>query len=357
MSHEFEKIAPFTGGALHIACKAVNQCTDAESAAKVRMQSIERITTYVNTMVNFVKFHNGSNVRLLVLPEYFLSGFPLGEGHHEWQQKACLSYDCVEYEKLGALAQKNNIFLAGNVYEIDPNFPDLYFQTCFIIGPNGDVILRYRRLSSSFEATPHDVWSKYLDLYGLEGVFPVAKTEIGNLGCIASEEIMWPELVRASVLQGAEILIHPTSEPGSTMDTDREICRKARAIENAIYIISANTSSIDDIPIPAYTCSAMSKVVDYRANTLATVSQAGESMLAHAVIHVDALREQRRRVGMANLLARQPCDIYTQVYAAAERRVGDGLIKDGEVQPPADRDWFRQRQEQQLERLTKLGII
>ena len=58
----------------------------------------------------------------------------------------------------------------------------LYFQTCFIIGPNGDVILRYRRLSSSFEATPHDVWSKYLDLYGLEGVFPVAKTEIGNLG-------------------------------------------------------------------------------------------------------------------------------------------------------------------------------
>ena len=101
----------------------------------------------------------------------------------------------------------------------------------------------------------------------------------------------------------------------------------------------------------------MSKVVDYRANTLATVSQAGESMLAHAVIHVDALREQRRRVGMANLLARQPCDIYTQVYAAAERRVGDGLIKDGEVQPPADRDWFRQRQEQQLERLTKLGII
>ena len=157
MSQEYENIAPFTAGALHVACKAVNGCPDAESAAKVRMKSIDRISTYVNTMVNFVKFHNGSTVRLLVLPEYFLSGFPLGETHEEWQGKACLTYDCVEYEKLGELAQKNNIFLSGNVYEIDPNFPDLYFQTCFIIGPNGDVILRYRRLSSSFEATPHDV--------------------------------------------------------------------------------------------------------------------------------------------------------------------------------------------------------
>ena len=100
---------------------------------------------------------------LLSLIVSMVSSEALGEGHEEWREKACLTYDCKEYEMLGELAQKNNIFLAGNVYEVDPNFTDLYFQTCFIIGPNGDVILRYRRLSSSFEATPHDVWDKYLD--------------------------------------------------------------------------------------------------------------------------------------------------------------------------------------------------
>ena len=62
-------------------------------------------------------------------------------------------------EALGKVAQANNLFLSGNVYEIDPHFPELYFQTCFIIGPNGDVILRYRRLTSCFEPTPHDVCS------------------------------------------------------------------------------------------------------------------------------------------------------------------------------------------------------
>ena len=68
------------------------------------------------------------------------------------------------------------MFIAGNAYETDKNFPDLYFQASFIIAPNGNVVLRYRRLNSMYAVTPHDVWSKYLDIYGIEGVFPVADT-------------------------------------------------------------------------------------------------------------------------------------------------------------------------------------
>lgn len=357
MSETVQSIAPYTASALQISCKTVNHCKDAESAARVRMESLNRIESYVNTVVNFVHFHNGSHVRLVVLPEYILSGFPLGDTHEVWREKAALSYDGPEFERFGKMAQNNNIYLAGNVYEVDPNFPELYFQTCFIVGPNGDVILRYRRLTSSFEATPHDVWEKYLDIYGLEGVFPVAKTEIGNLACIASEEIMWPELVRASVLRGAEVLIHPTSEPGSPKTTDREACRKARAIENAIYIVSANTASIDDIPIPAHTCSAMSKVVDYRGDIMAEAAAGGESMLAHAVLHIDAQREQRRRIGMANMFSRIPTDIYAAMYTAYPVRTGNGLLKDGKVMEPPGRDWFRARQGAVLERLVKAGLL
>ncbi len=357
MSDNHQPIPVYTAAALQIACKTVNYCPDAESAAKVRKASLERIEGYVNILCSFVHFHNGSTVRLVVLPEYILSGFPLGDSHEAWHAKGTIQYDGPEYEHFGKIAQQNKIFLAGNVYEIDPNFPDLYFQTCFIIGPNGDVILRYRRLSSAFEPTPHDVWEKYLDIYGLEGVFPVAKTEIGNLACIASEEIMWPELVRCNVLRGAEVLIHPTSEPGSPKTTDREACRKARAIENALYIISANTASIDDMPIPAYTCSAMSKIVDYRGDIMAEAAAGGESMLAHAVLQIEAQREQRRRVGMANLLLRQPTDIYAAMYAAYPLRTGNGLMKDGKVMDPPGRDWFHKQQDDNIKRLTDAGLL
>ena len=68
-----------------------------------------------------------------------------------------------------------------------------------VIGPNGDVVLRYRRLTSCFEPTPHDVWDRYLDVYGADAIFPVARTDIGNLGTIASEEILYPEITRCIV--------------------------------------------------------------------------------------------------------------------------------------------------------------
>jgi predicted amidohydrolase len=149
--------------ALQVSCHGVNRCPDAESARARIARTIDTISGYTTTASNFCEWFYGAPVRLVALPEYAVTGFPLKETPAEWREKACLSYDGPEYEALGKLAQDNDLFLAGNVYEIDPNFPELYFQVCFIIGPSGDVILRYRRLTSSFEPTPHDVWEKYLD--------------------------------------------------------------------------------------------------------------------------------------------------------------------------------------------------
>ena len=92
--------------------------------------------------------------------------------------EAALEPEGAEYEALAALAQKHDLFLAGNAYETDRHFPGLYFQASFVIDPAGSTVLRYRRLVSLFAPTPHDVWDRYLDIYGLEGVFPVARKSI-----------------------------------------------------------------------------------------------------------------------------------------------------------------------------------
>jgi hypothetical protein len=102
----------------------------------------------------------------------------------------------------------------------------------------------------------------------------------------------------------------------------------------------------------------MSKVVDYKSNILAEAAPGGESMLAHAVIDIRGLREQRRRVGMANLLSRQPTGLYAMAYAEANIHPANTLLQDGEVRPPDDRvAFYRQRQEKVLERLTNAGLI
>jgi predicted amidohydrolase len=219
------------------------------------------------------------------------------------------------------------------------------------------VILRYRRLTSSFEPTPHDVWDKYLDLYGLDGVFPVARTEIGNLAMIASEEILYPEFTRMHVMRGAEVIIHPTSEPGSTRPTIKEIARLSRAVESMAYVVSANSASIDNIPIPAYTCSAMSKIVDMHGHILAEAGQGGESMSANAVLDIEGLRRARRRIGMANILSRQAYGLFAESYAQADFHRANYLLDDGQVVEPPDRDIFRQRQAANIERLIKAGLL
>ena len=164
--------------ALQVRCQAVDLAWDKKQIRTKMIESIDRIGRQIEASLAFI----GKDCRLVVMPEYFLTGFPEGESLSSWSEKASLDMNGPEYEKLGGIAQHNNIFLSGNAYENDPHFPGLYFQTCFLLDPSGNMALRYRRLHSMYSPTPHDVWDKYLDCYGLEGVFPVAKTEIGEFG-------------------------------------------------------------------------------------------------------------------------------------------------------------------------------
>jgi predicted amidohydrolase len=307
------------------------------------LRSIERIEKQIAASIQFA----GRDTMLVVVPEYFLSGFPLGETMVEWRDKAALEIDGRIYEALGAMVQRLQIYFSGNVYEQDPHFPDLYFQTSFIIGPNGNVLLRYRRLNSMFAATPHDVWAYYLEAYGYDSIFPVAKTNIGNLACIASEEILYPEVARCLAMRGAEILLHSTSEIGSPMLTQKNVAKLARATENLAYVVSANSAGMTGISIPAQSTDGGSKVVDYKGLVLAEAGY-GESMVANADIDLNALRNYRQRPGMANLLARQRFELYAESYAQHSFYPPNTLLAEA-----VDRTHFVKTQQAVIDKLKK----
>ena len=304
-------IPRYTALALQLACDPVNG-DDPQSARQRMARSLERYGEAVRATSAFLKVFNGRQVKLVVLPEYFLTGFPLGESFAEWKSKAVLDPDGPEYEVLGRIAQSNDVYLSGNAYETDQYFPDLYFQTSFIIAPSGDLILRYRRLISMYTPTPYDVWDKYVDRYGPDGVFPVVDTDIGRLACIASEEILYPELARCLAMRGAEIFCHSSSEVGSVEMTMKDLAKRARAMENMAYVVSANTSGIRSIGLPESSTDGMSKVVGPRGEVI-DAAGFGESQAA-GKIDIAALRSERSLPGMTNLLARQPFQAYYESY-------------------------------------------
>jgi deaminated glutathione amidase len=344
-------IAPYRAVALQAACRTINACPTVDAARAQMRETIARLSATVKATKTFV----GPDVKLVVLPEYFLTGYPMGDTTAGWREKAALEIDGPEYQALGRLAVEAGVYLAGNAYERDPHFPDLYFQCCFVLEPGaGRTVLRYRRLVSLFGPSPWDVWDRYLDAYGFEGVFPVAQTDIGKLAAIASEEVLYPELSRIHALRGAEVFLHSSSEFGSTMATPKDVAKRARAIDNLAYVVSANSGGLHGTPIPANATDGLTKIVDFTGLVIAEAGW-GESFCA-AEIDVSALRRYRARPGMPNLLARQPTGLYAQAFAHFDISPQNTLLKDGAVQVPTPA-FYRERQMQVLEAMAKAGFF
>ena len=333
--------------AMQIECLPINAAQSKADARAMMKTAIDRL----KVIVPGARIAAGADMKLVVLPEYVFTGFPMGMAIPKWADWAAMDVDGPEYEAFARVAQDNNIYLCGNAYERDKNFPGIFFQACFIFDPTGKHILRYRRLTSMFSPTPHDYWDKYLDLYGMDGVFPVAKTEIGNLAAIASEEIQYPELVRNFALRGAEVLCHPSAEPLQNAITPKDIAKRARALENLAYVVSANVAGHRDIPFLANTCDGLSKIIDFQGKVLAEAGP-GETVAAAADINITALRRYRNKQDINNFLPRLRMELYRDSYARTDFYPANTLMN---TTPTPEH--FATVQRQVIERLKTAGVI
>lgn len=71
----------------------------------------------------------------------------------------------------------------------------------------------------------------------------LADTSIGKLGVIICYDLRFPELSRALALDGARLLCVPAQWPKPRQEHWRTLLR-ARAIENQLYVVSANSCGI-----------------------------------------------------------------------------------------------------------------
>ena len=349
-------MTPYSALALQMDCRAVNTLPDREAVDVAMQSTLARVDQLIAGSKGFISTFSGDALKLVVLPEYFLTSFPMGESIAEWRDKACIAIDGPEYQRMGQIARERGVHLSGNVYELDPHFPDLYFQTSFIISDEGEVILRYRRLISMFAPTPHDVLTEYIKAYGEESLFPVVETPLGRLACVASEEILYPEVSRALATRGAEVLLHSSSEVGSPRPTPKNIAKCARAYENMCYVVSSNTSAIHDSPVPENSTQGHSQIVDFKGQVM-TEAYTGESMVGNGLIDIERLREARAKPAMTNMLARQRLSLFRSTYAADHFYPADNLLNEaGEVTVP-DRAHFMGQQATVVENLKKAGLL
>ncbi len=241
-------------------------------------------------------------VRVVVLPEGFMQGCLHARTRHDWEA-ICIEIPGPETARIGAFARSHQVYIAGAAYERDPGWPEVWFSTGFIVGPSGDVELRYRKLHEHNveglipNVSPADVLTEYIERYGEDSLFPVLETPCGRLAVIVENDLNFFELSRILTFRGAEILLHPTTEENGPLAQSRDQARRSRAYENLIYLASSNAGELISKRRAAQATRGGSALVDFRGNIDARIDGAGESVLV-STIQLERLRSRRTEVFM-----------------------------------------------------------
>jgi predicted amidohydrolase len=280
-------------------------------------QNLEHALMLIDQYMKGVwQLSGGGAPKLVVFPESFLHGFgPMRTRTYDTNSQFALKIPGEETRALGEKCKQYGCYLAGAAFEKIDGFPNHFFNTGFIISPEGEVILKYRKVNSSnnnieISSSPVDV----LKAYGPKELFPVVRTPIGNLGMFICYDGWFPEVARCLMINGAEVMIRPMGAAGVATVGEREWWvrqNQSRAHENLAYVLGANWA---DSPNSEYgsSSSGASMMVDFRGNVIAQHTDASEWFVM-GTVDIEALRRGRSQVFM-NYIAQLRMEVYANVY-------------------------------------------
>ncbi len=200
--------------------------------------------------LEYIRNAAAEGVNLLVFPELSLTGvhpelsmFSVSSiAKKYFEDNAELVPEGESIQILMAAAKEYNMYLAWSMVEKDPIYEDRFYNTAVLVGPEG-FLTSYRKMhpAGTEKMTLNQGWR-----YGT-----VVDTQIGKIGVLICFDKVFPDMVRALKLQGADIVIAPTAWPGidkrlGERDPLMQLHRysgSCRCIENGVVFVDANLSS------------------------------------------------------------------------------------------------------------------
>lgn len=272
--------------------------------------------------------------KLAVFPEFFLTGVP--EAIEGRQGRRLEDYKMISIEipsdhtdALAAKAVELGMYIVGNSFESDPTWPGRIFNCSYVLNPNGKIAIKYRKINDFpgrvANTNVAEIYSEYVKRYGIDSFFPVIDTEIGKLACMTCFDLYFPEIARILAMRGAEIIAMPTGEPYS-LSYEMEALRRARAIENNVFLLCANHGDTLGGSRPVNQQRGHSVILDYRGNVLQLIDGPGEAVTS-ANIDVEALRSFRRTPNGLNLVPQVRSEFYAKFYERADLWRNDVFLK------------------------------
>ncbi|MBM3514285.1 MAG: hypothetical protein FJX59_11305 [Alphaproteobacteria bacterium] len=266
----------------------------------------------------------GPSTRLLCFPEFFLHGQG-GYGYRTPKtfERIAISLPGHEADQLGEFCQKNRVYIAGSALESDPKFPGRVFNCAFIINDSGDIIHRYRKIHCADvwgffpDCTPGSIFTKYVDTYGYDYLFPVADTPLGKIATMVCFDHTVGETPRLLARMGAEVIVHCTSDPHGADRTPWELTRQTRAFENTCYILAPRNGGeyLDPEGVhPSVLERGYSRMIHFDGTVMGEIDTAGRAFMSGNVDLVELRKARRSQTWMNALIWDDPV-VYMSKYA------------------------------------------
>jgi N-carbamoylputrescine amidase len=200
--------------------------------------------TNIRAALTMVRAAADRGARIICLPELFSTMYFCVERKREY-------FDWAEpipgptILRVGAVARETGTVVIAPIFERAPD--GRYFNAAAVVGPDGEVIGKYRKSSIPFmdrarSAEPRGDEKFYFTPGDLG--FPTFATPFGRIGILICYDRHFPEGARVLGLGGAEIVFVPTATSRMTRYLwDLEL--RAHAVTNIYYVCGVNKVGVD----------------------------------------------------------------------------------------------------------------
>ena len=229
----------------------------------------------------------GRGATIVALPEYF-------NCLADWTQlmEGAEPIPGPTSDRLCELAARLKIWLlAGTIAEVAAD-PGRAHNTSLLIGPQGEILARYRKQHLFDVQLPTGVQIKESDHITAGQQTVVTPTPWGIVGQSTCYDLRFPELYRELIDANAEIVFAPSAFTRSTGEYHWEILLRARAIENQVFIIAPNQCGEHTPQLTSY---GNSMIVNPWGDILARASHDQQEIVV-ADLDRQVLQEVRARI-------------------------------------------------------------
>lgn len=230
-------------------------------------------------------------VDIIIFPELSVTGYEGGQRFAQMAQRVPGAASNV----LGQHASEFGVYVLVGM-AVKEKVETVLYNSAVLIAPDGSLAGEYRKIH-----LPAEERLVFRPGYKLAPI----ETEFGVLGIMLGWDLVFPEVARNLVLDGAEVLLLPSAWEARNMAIWRNLL-VSRAYENEVFLAAANSIGIE----PSYTFGGESAVLGPQGDILGKIPplEEGDDSTGegYVVARLDLDEIRRRREESQIMLARQP---------------------------------------------------